>query len=102
MHIELALDAKTELGAAPVWDSARRRLLFVDVMRGHVHDFDPATGTDTVTDVGEPIGVIAPMAHGDAIIATQTGFHRLDLSTGAKTLVAPVEADRPDNRMNDG
>jgi sugar lactone lactonase YvrE len=102
MQIELALDAGAELGAAPVWDAARRRLLFVDVMRGHVHDFDPVTGTNTITDVGEPVGVIAPAVRGDAIIATQSGFHRLDLSTGAKTRLAPVEADRPDNRMNDG
>src|SRR5580765_7699662 len=102
MQIDLVLDAKAELGEGPLWDAARQRLLFVDVMRGHVHDFDPASGADVVTEVGEPVGAVALTERGDTIIATQTGFYRLDLRTGAKTLVARVEADRPDNRMNDG
>jgi sugar lactone lactonase YvrE len=102
MQIDLVLDVKAELGEGLVWDHARRRLLFVDVMRGYVHDFDPVTGVDTITDVGEPVGAIAPAVRGDSVIATQSGFHRLDLRTGAKTHIAPVETDKPDNRMNDG
>ena len=39
--IELALDARAELGEGPIWDADRARLLFVDIMRGHVHEFDP-------------------------------------------------------------
>ena len=100
--VDLVLDVAAELGEGPIWDAARQRLLFVDIMRGHVHEFDPASGADRIVDAGEPVGAVTPTKAGDWLIATQTGFHRLDPDSGTKTLVALVEADRPDNRMNDG
>ena len=102
MQIDLVLDAKTQLGEGPLWDAVRGRLLFVDIMRGEVHEFDPATGADRVLKVGEPVSTIVPSRRGDWIIATQTGFSRLDPKTGAVHRIVSVEADMPDNRMNDG
>jgi sugar lactone lactonase YvrE len=102
MTPELVLDARAELGEGPVWDDRRQRLLFVDIMRGHVHEFDPATGTDRIFEAGEPVGTVALTTRGDWLLATKTGFSRLDPETGAVTRVASVEADRPETRMNDG
>ncbi len=98
----LALDARAQLGEGPIWDDRRQRLLFVDIMRGHVHEFDPASGSDRVIDVGQPVGAVALAERGDWIIAAQDGFHRLDPVTGRLSLIALVEADQPDTRMNDG
>ena len=98
----LALDARAELGEGPIWDDRRQRLLFVDIMRGCVHEFDPATGADRVLEAGQPVGVVVPAERGDWIVAAQDGFHRLDPDTGGLTLIASVEADRPETRMNDG
>ena len=102
MTPELALDARAELGEGPLWDDRRRRLLFVDIMRGHVYEFDPSTKTDRVLDVGEPVGAVALTTRGDWIVAAKSGFSRLDPDTGALTPIAAVEADRPRTRMNDG
>lgn len=99
---ELVLDVRAELGEGPVWDAARERLLFVDIMRGHVHEFNPSTGKDRVIEVGQPVGAIAPTVRGDWVIAAKDGFHRLDPKSGKSTLIAKVEADRTDTRMNDG
>lgn len=99
---ELVLDARAQLGEGPVWDVARRRLLFVDIMRGRVHEFDPATGGDRVVEVGQPVGAVTPTARGDWLIAARDGFFRLDPGSGTTSLVAAVEADVPSNRMNDG
>ena len=99
---ELVLDARAELGEGPIWDDARERLLFVDIMRGHVHEFDPSTGEDRVIEVGQPVGAIAPTVRGDWVIAAKDGFHRLDPASGRTSLIAEVEADRDDTRMNDG
>ena len=99
---ELALDVRAELGEGPLWDDQRKRLLFVDIMRGHVHEFDPATGADRVVEFPWPVGAVALHNNGDWVLATLNGFHIANPATGETRLVASVEADRPDNRMNDG
>jgi sugar lactone lactonase YvrE len=71
-------------------------------MRGHVHEFDPITGADRIVDVGQPVGAVALTERGDWIVAARDGFHRVDPQSGRLTLVAHVEADEPDTRMNDG
>ena len=98
----LVLDVKAELGEGAIWDEARGRLLFVDIMRGHVHQFDPATGVHRYLDAGRPASAVAPTVRGDWILAAQGGFHRMNPDTGRVILVAAVEADLPENRMNDG
>lgn len=102
LRAELILDVRAELGEGPVWDAARKRLLFVDIMRGHVHEFDPASGSDRVVAAAQPVGAVAPTERGDWIVAARDGFYRLDPVTAALTLVAPIEADDPTTRMNDG
>jgi len=99
---ELILDARAELGEGPLWDDWRQRLLFVDIMRGHVHEFDPVTKADRILEVAEPVGAVALTMKGDWLIATKTGFWRLDPESGQKSIVAAVEEDQPNNRMNDG
>ena len=100
--VELVLDAKAELGEGPIWDVSRRQLLFVDIMRGHVHAFDPATGKDRVFEVQQPVGAVACTARGDWLIAAGRGFSRLDPDTGRITPVAEAAPGRTGVRMNDG
>jgi sugar lactone lactonase YvrE len=100
--VDLVHDARAELGEGPIWDDARGRLLFTDIMRGAVHAFDPGTGDDRVLHVPEPVGAIALTVSGDYLLAAQTGFIRIDPADGAIRRVAGVEADVRENRMNDG
>ncbi len=102
MDVELVLDARAELGESPVWDDRRRRLLFVDIARGHVHEFDPASGRDRIYEVGQPVGAVALASRGDWVVAARDGFFRLDPDTGRVTVIAHVELDLTGNRMNDG
>lgn len=99
---ELVLNAQAQLGEGPLWDDRRQRLLFVDIMRGHVHEFDPATESDRLHMIGQPVGAVALTTRGDWVLATKSGFSRLDPETGDVSPVATVEADQPKNRMNDG
>jgi sugar lactone lactonase YvrE len=99
---ELALDIRAELGEGPLWDDRRQCLLFVDIMRGHVHEFHPDSGRHRVIEIGLPVGAIALTERGDWVAAAADGFYRVDPKTGTTTLVAEVEADQPENRMNDG
>jgi sugar lactone lactonase YvrE len=102
VDVELVLDARAELGEGPVWDAERERLLFVDILRGDIHEFDPLTGRDRTTHVGQPVGCVAPTAAGDWVVAARDGFYRVNPETGRVHLFAAVEAGLVDNRMNDG
>lgn len=48
-----------ELAESPVWDSRRQSLLWVDIIAGEVHRYDPVTGGDTATGAGVPVGAVA-------------------------------------------
>lgn len=102
MKVEVTADIRTQLGEGPLWDDQRQRLLFVDIMRGHVHEYDPGTEADRVVSFPWPVGAVALCEDGGWLLAAADGFYRADPATGATTLVAAVEADLPNNRMNDG
>ncbi len=100
--VEPVLDLRAELGEGPVWDPAAPCLYFVDVLRGHVYRFDPETGGQRTYEIGQSVGAVALTDAGDLLLAVRNGFARLDLASGMVTSIADVEADRPDQRMNDG
>jgi sugar lactone lactonase YvrE len=100
--VQLVLDARAELGEGPVWDAAASRLIWVDIMRGRVHRFDPISGDAQTREIGRPVGCAVPSADGSLMVATSRGFERLDWASGRVSTVAEVEADLPGNRMNDG
>ena len=102
MNCELAFDARLQLGEGPLWDDRTQRLLFVDIMRGHIHEFDPASGRDRIVNVGRPVGCIALTEKGDWIAAASDGFYRVDPRNGGVVRMVAIEADLRDNRMNDG
>jgi len=100
--VELVLDARADLGEGPRWDARGQRLLWVDIMRGRVHAFRPEKGACRNVDVGRPVGALALAADGGIVLALADGFARLHWKSGRVEMMAPVEADRPQNRMNDG
>ncbi|HYN95785.1 MAG TPA: SMP-30/gluconolactonase/LRE family protein [Pilimelia sp.] len=102
LRAELVLDAKARLGEGPVWDAARDRLLFVDILAPALRTFRPDTGATTSVPVAQYLGVIRPRAGGGLVAGVADGFAALDEQTGELTLLAPVERDNPGNRMNDG
>ena len=100
--VEVAFHPHDELGEGATWDAVNQRLISVDIMRGRVHLFDPATRDVRTLTVGQPTGAAVPCRSGGLMLALRDGFARLDDRSGVVTFVAHVEADRPDLRMNDG
>ena len=100
--IRCALSARALLGEGPLWDSEDRALYWVDIKGHAIHRFDPATGRDTEWLVPETPGSLARRAAGGLVVALRSGFHFLDLDTGALEPVARPEPDRTENRLNDG
>lgn len=102
MQMNPVAGISTELGEGPLWDAARGCLWCVDIMRGHVHRYTPSAGTDRVYEVGQPVGAVACRERGDLLLALRDGFASMDVDSGTVAMIAPVEQDKPRNRMNDG
>jgi sugar lactone lactonase YvrE len=97
----VAADVRCELGEGPVWDAARGELVWVDIDRGRVYRRS-GVGEITLMDVGQPVGSAVPRADGGLALALSDGFAVLATDGDRPRLVAAVERDRPDTRMNDG
>jgi sugar lactone lactonase YvrE len=103
LDVELVLDAHARVGEGPVWDDASGTLVWVDIMGSAVHRYDPTRDQDKAVDVGQPVGAAVLRRSGKGLIlAVRDGFGVLDEGSGNVELVAPVEADVPTRRMNDG
>lgn len=87
------------LGEGPAWfDDA---LWFVDIKAPAVHRLDPGTGAIRRWAAPDQVGWILPAADGGIVAGVKGGLYRFDPATGAFTLLAAVETDRPGNRLND-
>jgi sugar lactone lactonase YvrE len=98
---DVVVAAGALLGEGPVWDAARGELIWVDVDRGLVHRRGPGE-TEATIDVGRPVGCAVPRAGGGLALALRDGFGLIAAGGGRAELVAPVERERHDTRMNDG
>jgi L-arabinonolactonase len=101
-EITCALDAAAETGEGAVWDVQDQALWWVDIPRGQLFRFDPATGENRCFEMGEPIGCFALRRQGGLVVALRSGLHLFDPVTGERSCIATPEADRPGNRFNDG
>jgi sugar lactone lactonase YvrE len=101
-EVELLVDAHARIGEGPVWDAALRRLVWLDILNGLVHLYDPVSGHDETAGVGKAVGAAAPRASGGLVLALEDGFAAFDPASEELTPLAPVEADQPGLRMNDG
>lgn len=98
----VAVDAHAEIGEGPVWDATRGVLLWVDITGKLVHEYDPRTGLDSSFPVPMPVGAVALREGGGMVLAMEDGFWLWGAGLNDPKRFVPVEADMPENRMNDG
>jgi sugar lactone lactonase YvrE len=92
---------RAALGEGPCWAPAEGALYWTDIPAHRMHRL-AAGGAHTSWDAGQPVGAIVPRAGGGLALAAKDGFWAMGPGGGELTLLAPVEADVPGNRMNDG
>jgi len=47
------------LGESPVWDEVNERIVFIDILKGVIHQYAPRTGTFIAWSMGCMIGSVA-------------------------------------------
>jgi sugar lactone lactonase YvrE len=101
--VEIALDAKADLGEGPRWHAEERRLYWVDINRNELHRFAPATGVNETRRFAQPVGCFAFRKAGGFILAMKDGLALLDDWAGDLIPFGEqIFADKPDLRFNDG
>jgi sugar lactone lactonase YvrE len=99
---ELLLDIRADLGEGALWDEREKVLYWVDINGHQVYAYNPITGDNTGYDVGQQVGTVVLRESGGLMLALKHGFAAYDPATDKLVMLADPEADKPDNRFNDG
>jgi len=91
---------RAQWGEGPIWWEGA--LYYVDIEGCRVLRFVPETGEEQVWEVGQRVGTVVPRLKGGLVIAGDDGFAFLDEESGEVTPIADPEAEKGDNRFNDG
>jgi sugar lactone lactonase YvrE len=100
--IECIVPAGCVLGEGPVWDDRSGTLYWVDIKAPALHALHFATGKTRRWPMPEMIGAVGLREQAGLVGAFKNGFGFIDLASGRVTGIADPEADRPNNRFNDG
>jgi sugar lactone lactonase YvrE len=98
LRVEVAFRTEAELGEAPVWDTIRDRLIWVDILKGHVHQTHIPSGRDDVLDVGRPVGFALPRAAGGLALGTNVG---IQLANEGGVIVSSIRVEADDERTSE-
>lgn len=73
MEPELIADYKCVTGESPLWHPIEKKLYWLDISRGRMFHFDPATGEHAMCYEGEPVGGFTVQADGALLLFTARG-----------------------------
>lgn len=102
---EVLVDQKALTGEGPSWDTRQKVLYWVDIPLARIHVYHPAARLNQTVDLSKQfssIGTVAPCASSGVIFAPDRKIAYYDFSNQEITILAEVEADKPEHRFNDG
>ncbi|MHB1336356.1 MAG: SMP-30/gluconolactonase/LRE family protein [Candidatus Humimicrobiaceae bacterium] len=89
-------------GETPVWDTEKKVLYWIDFIDKKINCLDPYSNNVKSLDVRTKVGTVVLRENGGLLTATGTGFNFVDPDSGEMVIISHPEADRPNNRFNDG
>lgn len=100
--VECVWPLKADLGEGPFWSAAEKALWFVDIFEKQLHRFEPDTGRRQSWTAPAKVSFVLPEARGSFLVGLPGAVARFHAQTGAFEILARLEADYPQNRLNDG
>jgi sugar lactone lactonase YvrE len=88
------------LGEGPLWHPVRQQLFWFDILGQQLLTRDGADGKAWGFD--EMVSAAGWIDENHLLIASETRLFQFDLRNGAQSDIAPLEADNPNTRSNDG
>ena len=96
---DLVWEVGAQLGEGPIWLQHEAALRFVDIKRGLLHRYHPASGAHQTLHVGGKPSFIVPEANGGLLVGSEHGVYALDGDRLARQVA--VIPQSPTNRTND-
>ncbi|WP_167619466.1 SMP-30/gluconolactonase/LRE family protein [Maribellus sediminis] len=101
-EVQLVIDSKSTLGEGALWNYKSGELMWINIKGEILNFYNPATGNNKEMFTGQMIGTVVPKESGGVLVALQNGIYAFDPESGSKQLIVDPEADKPNNRFNDG
>jgi sugar lactone lactonase YvrE len=93
-------DRPCELGEGPLWHPERQQLFWFDILNRRLMTRTAAGPSEWA--MPELTSAAGWITRDLLFLASETGFSTFDLATGLTEKIAPLEADQPGTRSNDG
>lgn len=100
--IEIIAPECAQVGESPVWDDRLGRLVWVDIPRGLVHEWDATSRNRRRWDMGAPVGSLGLCESGRLILACKDRVLLFDRDSGTSEELARVGHAQPGMQFNDG
>jgi sugar lactone lactonase len=90
------------LGEGPTYDPDTDTVWWFNILGKELHELNLETGRKAVHELPMMASVLARVDAERQLLATEQGLFVRDIASGALTFYAALEADKPENRSNDG
>ena len=99
-QIDAPFSRRDDLGEGPHWDERTGTMLWVDLPAGTMVRMNPVSGEVQKTELGPPACFAIPTSTGEMVVGRH---HTVELlcSSGASRVLATVDENEPDLRLND-
>ncbi len=102
MEIELICQCQNGLGESPIWVEEENCLYWSDHFGPTINRLNLSNNELKVWEMPEQVGSFGFRENGGLVAGVNSGFCTIDLENGDFNQVIDPEADKPNNRFNDG
>lgn len=101
-EVQLVWQIPAQLGEGPVWVESENAVYWCDIFSNKVHRYALADGGKTTWTFDFEVTSLSPRAAGGFIGTIKDGYAFINFDVLSAQPIALPEADRPNNRFNDG